>query len=230
LEQILIDYSYDQDRLYLSVHELNQGTNGSYNKVYVYNNANNNWEPETVIETQFNDFINGNIVVSGNNLLIGYSNYYLQMGRKFPVFYYKKIENEWQMQTSFYGEGQAGLDDYLGNSISLQGSNFVMGAFNEGVINNGKAYAFNLENLSTTSFEKSDISIFPNPTASIITIQNNTLNQPKNYELFSISGKLLQSSSLENNTISLENCQSGLYFLKIGFDNGLFETHKIIKK
>lgn len=229
LEQNIKDFSFDGEKLYISVHELNSGTE-SVNNVHIYNRVNNSWEYETILPMDFNDFIIGKIAVSGNNMLVGYDGYVLNMSRKFPVFYYKKIENEWQMQTYFYGEGEELMDDQLGNSISLQGSNFVMGAFNEGFINYGKAYAFNLENLSTTSFEKSEISIFPNPTISTITIQNNSLNQPKSYELFSITGKLLQSSSLENTTISLENFQSGLYFVKIGLDNGLFETHKIIKK
>ena len=229
LEKNIKDFSFDGQRLYLSIHELDSGT-GSINNLYIYNRVNNTWEYETILPMDFNDFVIGKINVSENNMLVGYDEYVLNFSRKFPVFYYKKIENEWQMQTYFYGEGQAGMDDRLGNSISLQGSNFVLGAFNEGVINSGKAYAFNLENLSTTSFQKNEVSIFPNPTESTIMIQNNSLNQPKNYELFSLTGKLLQSSSLENNTISLENFQSGLYFLKIGFDNGLFETHKIIKK
>jgi hypothetical protein len=230
LEQNIKDFSFDGQRLFITSNELDAGTDESNNNIHIYSRVNNSWEQETIVNVDFEDFIIGKIAVSGNNLLVGYDGYFLQMSRKFPVFYYKKIENEWQMQTYFYGEGQAGLDDRLGNSISLQGSNFVLGAFNEGVINSGKAYTFNLENLSTTSFEKSEISIFPNPTTSTITIQNSSLIHPKNYELFSVTGKILQSSSLENNTISLENFQSGLYFLKIGFDNGLFEIHKIIKK
>ena len=228
LEQNIKDFSVDGQKLYLSIHELNAGTE-SENNVHIYNRVNNSWELETVLNLDFNDFVIGKIAVSENNLVVGYDAYYLQMSRKFPVVYYKKIENEWQMQTYFYGEGQSNMDDYFGNSISIQGPNLLIGAYLEG-ISNGKAYAFNLENLSTTSFEKSAISVFPNPTVSTITIQNNSLIQPKNYELFSVSGKLLQSSSLENNTISLENFQSGIYFLKIGFDNELFETHKIIKK
>ena len=229
LEKNIKDFSFDGQRLYLSIHELDSGT-GSINNLYIYDRVNNTWEYETILPMDFNDFVIGKINVSENNMLVGYDEYVLNFSRKFPVFYYKKIENEWQMQTFFYGEGQAGMDDRLGNSISLQGSNFVLGAFNEGVINSGKAYAFNLENLSLNSFEKSEITIFPNPTTSTITVQNNSLIQQKSYELFSVTGKLLQSSSLENSTISLENFQSGLYFLKINFDSGLFETHKIIKK
>ena len=230
LEQNIKDFTVEAQQLFITSNELDAGTSESNNNIHIYSQVNNSWEQEAILNVDFDDFVIGKIAVSGNNMLVGYDGYYLQMSRKFPVFYYKKIENEWQMQTFFYGEGQAGMDDRLGNSISLQGSNFVLGAFNEGVINSGKAYPFNLENLNSPSFEKSHISIFPNPTESTIMIQNNSLNQPKNYELFSLTGKLLQSYSLENNTISLENFQSGLYFLKIGFDNGLFETHKIIKK
>ncbi|PKP17803.1 MAG: hypothetical protein CVU07_03325 [Bacteroidetes bacterium HGW-Bacteroidetes-23] len=227
LEENSKDFSLENQQLYITTLAM---TTEFTNRLYILNRVNNSWEQETILTMDFQDFQIGKVEVSGENMLIGYESYTLQMSRKFPVFYYKKVENEWQMQTYFYGEGQAGMDDRLGNSISLQGSNLVMGAYTEGPISNGKAYAFNLENLSTPSFEKSDISIFPNPTTSTITVQNSSLIQPKRYELFSITGKLLQSSSLENNTISLEKFQSGIYFLKIGFDNGLFETHKIIKK
>jgi hypothetical protein len=227
LEENSKDFSLENQQLYITTLAM---TTEFTNRLYILNRVNNSWEQETILTMDFQDFQIGKVEVSGENMLIGYESYTLQMSRKFPVFYYKKVENEWQMQTYFYGEGQAGMDDRLGNSISLQGSNLVMGAYTEGPISNGKAYAFNLENLSTPSFEKSDISVFPNPTTSTITVQNSSLIQPKSYELFSITGKLLQSSSLENNTISLEKFQSGIYFLKIGFDNGLFETHKIIKK
>lgn len=228
LEKNIKDFSFDGQRLYLSIHELGSGTE-SVNNIHIYNRLNNSWEHETILPMDFNDFVIGKITVSGNNMLVGYDGYVLNFSRKFPVFYYKKIENEWQMQTYFYGEGQVGLDDFFGNSISVQGSNVLIGAYHE-EISTGKAYAFDLENLNIRSFEKSDISVFPNPTPSTITVQNSSLIQPKSYELFNITGKLLQSSSLENNTISLENFHAGLYFLKIGFDNGLFETHKIIKK
>lgn len=230
LEQILIDFSYDQNRLYLSVHELNEGTNGSYNKIYIYNNVNNNWEPETAIETQFNDFINGNIVVSGNNLLLGYSSYYLQMGRKFPVFFYKKIEGLWQLLTNFYGEGEFNMDDRLGNSISMFESNVVIGAFIEGGINTGKAYFLNLENLSTTSFSRENTIIYPNPTSSIITVKNNGSSEMKSFEIYSVTGKKIKHDSLTNNSISMENLPSGIYFLKLYFDNDRIENHKIIKQ
>lgn len=227
LEENSKDFSLENQQLFITTLAM---TTEFTNRLYILNRVNNSWEQENILTMDFQDFQIGKVAVSGENMLIGYESYTLQISRKFPVFYYKKVDNEWQMQTYFYGEGQAGMDDRLGNSISLQGSNFVMGAYTEGPISNGKAYVFNLENLSTPSFEKSEISIFPNPTISTITIQNNSLNQPKSYELFSITGKLLQSSSLENNTISLEKFQSGIYFLKIGFNNGLFETHKIIKK
>ena len=48
-------------------------------------------------------------------------------------------------------------------------------------------------------------------------------------ELFSMTGKVLLSTSGNTSTLSLENFQSGIYLLKITSENGTFETHKIIK-
>lgn len=230
LEQNVTDFSFDGQRLFISIYGLSPSGSDSVNHVYILNRVNNSWQSESILPMDFNDFVIGKIAVSGNNLLVGYDSYILNMSRKFPVFYYKRIENEWQMQTYFYGEGQDLMDDRLGNSISIQGSNVVMGAYTEGFLNHGKAYTFNLENLSTTLFEKNDITVFPNPTLSTVTVQNNSSNQLKSYELFSITGKLLQSALLSNNTISLENLQSGIYLLKISYANDLSETYKIIKK
>ena len=200
------------------------------NKVYILNRVNNSWVNESILPMNFDDFVIGKIAVSGNNMLVGYEFYFLQLSRKFPVFYYKKIENEWQMQTYFYGEGHSNMADNLGNSISMFESNVVLGAYNEGGINTGNAYSINLENLSIPTFDKNVISIYPNPTNNSITIENQSSNQVGRYELFSITGKLLYSVSNQFSTLSLDHFQSGIYLLKISFENDSYETHKIIKK
>lgn len=227
LEENIKDFSFDGQKLYITAIQM---SSQFLNKVYILNRVNNSWVNESILPMNFDDFVIGKIAVSGNNMLVGYEFYFLQLSRKFPVFYYKKIENEWQMQTYFYGEGQSNMDDYLGNSISMFESNVVLGAYNEGGINTGKAYSINLENLSIPTFDKNVISIYPNPTNNSITIENQSSNQVGRYELFSITGKLLYSVSNQFSTLSLDHFQSGIYLLKISFENDSYETHKIIKK
>ena len=202
----------------------------SENKVIIYNRLNTNWQFDTDIPMNYYDFINGNIIASGDNLVVCFKDYHLQIERKFPVYYYKKIGEQWQLQTYFLGEGQMNMDDRLGNSISLFESNLVIGANREGVINTGKAYYFNLENLSTPTFHKENFTLFPNPTSSIVTIKSNDSSEVKSYELYSVTGKKINPISMENNTISLEDLPTGIYFLKLYFNNDRIENHKIMKQ
>jgi hypothetical protein len=229
LEQMIFDFTYDQQRLFISVHEWNSGINNFENKVYIYNQMNNSWEFDSFILANYNDFIIGNVAVSGDNLLIGFSNYYLQLARKFPVFYYKKIENEWQMQTNLFGEGQFGMDDYLGNSISMFESNAVIGAPNEGIINSGKAYVFDLETLSSTQFDKKSVIIYPNPTADELHFENLSPFSIENIDVISTLGKVVQSIKSATSSISLQSLPTGLYLIRVQFDNGIIETYKVSK-
>lgn len=229
LEQIIFDFTYDQQRLFISVHELNSGANNLENKVYIYNQMNNSWEFDSFILANYNNFIIGNVAVSGDNMLVGFSNYYLQLARKFPVYYYKKIENEWQMQTYFNGEGQSNMDDYLGNSISMFESNVVIGAPYEGIINSGKAYVFDLETLSTTQFDKKSVIIYPNPTADELHFENRSPFSIENIDIISTLGKVVQSIKSTTSSISLQSLPTGLYLIRVQFDNGIIETYKVSK-
>ncbi len=229
LEQNIVDFSLDQNRLFISSNILINGTN-SENKVLIYSRLNNNWLFDSDIPTNYNDFINGNIIASGDNLVVCFKDYHFQIERKFPVYYFKKIESVWQLQTYFLGEGQMNMDDRLGNSISMYESNVVIGAYTEGGLNTGKAYFLNLENLSTPSFSRENTIIYPNPTSSIITVKNNGSSEMKSFEIYSVTGKKIKHDSLTNNSISMENLPSGIYFLKLFFDNDRIENHKIMKQ
>ena len=227
LEYDIKDFMIDGNRLYITaVSPLNPTDNG----VLILNRVTNNWVYEPGIDVNYNDFIVGKIAVSGTHMLVGHENYFLQIERKFPVRYYKKISNNWVFQTLLYGEGPINDDDKFGNAIALQDAEVLIGATNEGLLPFGKAYNYNLNLLSVPNFEKNIFSIYPNPTTNTITIENNSLfTSIPRLELYSMTGKMLLSTSTETSTLSLENFQSGIYLLKITSENGTFETHKIIK-
>lgn len=235
LEEIISDFTFDGEHIYITSKLYTPGN--FINKISILIRTNNIWNIEATIPISVatipilsDDYISGKIQVSENNMLVGFRGYILAFSRKSPVIYYKKINNEWVYQTLLYGEGPYGIDDYFGLSISLQSSNCLIGAPYEGYINQGKAYATNLENLSIPTFNKNVISIYPNPTNNSIAIENQSSNQVERYELFSITGKLLYSVSNQFSTLSLDHFQSGIYLLKISFENGSYESHKIIKK
>lgn len=227
LEYDVRDFVIDGNRLYITaVSPLNPTDNA----VVIRNRVNNDWVPEPGIDVNFNDFIVGKIGVSGNHMLVGYGIYILQQERKFPVRYFKKVANSWVFQTNLFGDGPITIDDKLGNAISMQDAEVLIGAPEKGVLpTTGKAYNYNLNLLSVQSLEENSFSIYPNPTNGLISIENKNFNSIQRIELFSSTGKLLLNTSFETNTLSLENFQSGIYLLKITSENGSFETHKITK-
>ena len=75
-----------------------------------------------------------------------------------------------------------------------------------------------------------DVSIYPNPTASDVTLDLSGLNA-RTVELFSMSGQLLRTvvPTDETMTLSLSEYAAGVYFVRIQTDNGI-TTQKIVKK
>lgn len=73
--------------------------------------------------------------------------------------------------------------------------------------------------------EKSSFKIFPNPTNSIIYLNDSF----KYIEVYDFSGKLI--NSLKNkNKIDLQHFNNGVYFIKVINENGEIITRKVIKK
>ena len=87
--------------------------------------------------------------------------------------------------------------------------------------------------IQTISESTNDIQIWPNPTTDILHIQLfDGENQDYTYQLFDLTGKLLQGGRLTDNNaeIDVRNQTSGVYFLRI--ENSLHQTQtvKFIKK
>ncbi|SDG86931.1 Por secretion system C-terminal sorting domain-containing protein [Psychroflexus sediminis] len=84
------------------------------------------------------------------------------------------------------------------------------------------------ENLSSDDSSFAELSVYPNPVSSSLTVETNSTDE-LNLSLFDIRGKQIYSVKMsENKTIDLEAISSGMYFLKI--NNGVKSiTKKIIK-
>jgi opacity protein-like surface antigen len=80
-----------------------------------------------------------------------------------------------------------------------------------------------------------NLSAYPNPTTNYLMLQIDASaalsNQPMSYQLYDISGKLLESNTIVANstTIKMEQLATGSYFLKVSQNNTLVKTFKIIK-
>jgi len=79
-------------------------------------------------------------------------------------------------------------------------------------------------------------SAYPNPTTDFLTLKvdaSTTLSiQSMSYQLFDISGKLLENKKLTSNetTITMENRVASIYFLKVTDNQQEIKTFKIIKQ
>lgn len=74
-----------------------------------------------------------------------------------------------------------------------------------------------------------EINIYPNPVKDYLVVESNTLNVEK-VEVYSVTGKLLVSQSLNKNTnnIDFSSFSSGLYLVKIASDKGTL-VKRIVK-
>lgn len=76
------------------------------------------------------------------------------------------------------------------------------------------------------------VSTFPNPTTDFITLKvANYDNENLSYQLYDISGKLLENKKISGNEtpISMENLVPAIYFLKVINNHQEIKTFKIVK-
>jgi len=198
-------------------------------KVSIYDWTAGNWNLSSSFSiTNFQDQKSNRLEVSNDNMFIGSSEYILQMQRKFPLRHYKKVSGNWLYQNAYYGNG--GADDYFGAEIELSGNNLIIGAPSEGtILSSGQAYYLDLL-LSNEEFKTAQTIAYPNPTKDFIYFQNKNLQNINSVDIYSITGKLLLSKTGNLDKLSLQDLSSGIYFLKINFDNNSNQTLKIIKE
>ncbi len=75
-----------------------------------------------------------------------------------------------------------------------------------------------ISTLSSDAFEKTGISIYPNPTADVITINNLYFTENTKYNIVSVTGQIVQSGEITNASerIDISTLNSSIYFLTIG--------------
>lgn len=125
-----------------------------------------------------------------------------------------------------YGDGIAGAFGI--GSYSILSNGVVISGVQGGEFGASDARSFGVANpLNVNDFTKNLISISPNPSKGIITINTeNTLN----LTICDITGKVVFSKNnvINNETINLSSLQNGVYLAKIVTETGVEETKKII--
>ena len=82
-----------------------------------------------------------------------------------------------------------------------------------------------IEMTNTIELEDLNLKIYPNPTSSLVIVEND-FSKPKNFELNSLTGKRILTGVIQSNQqqIDISACPRGIYFLKI--EN---RSYKILK-
>ena len=87
---------------------------------------------------------------------------------------------------------------------------------------------------SITSYDGSDLILYPNPTTSIVTIHLNpeTCNHPLEIQLFDVYGRKLQNVSVtgENTQIDLSHYSTGVYIVKLVNGGKVVAVRKVVKE
>lgn len=83
-----------------------------------------------------------------------------------------------------------------------------------------------IETLSTDTFEKTGISIYPNPASEVITINNINFSENTKYNIVSITGQIVLTGEITtaSQRIDISNLNSSIYILNIGTN-----SFKIVK-
>ncbi len=87
----------------------------------------------------------------------------------------------------------------------------------------------NLITLGVKEFTNDSIILLPNPVSTILTIENNFTNQIESIKIYDVIGKLVFQEKKPNNQLNVSKLSSGLLFVKIESDKGIF-TKKIVKQ
>jgi Secretion system C-terminal sorting domain len=83
------------------------------------------------------------------------------------------------------------------------------------------------------TIDDSNLSIYPNPTSGVITIQIKDRSAPSRILVYDLMGKCVNElkdlSNSEMNFVSLTENSEGVYFVRIEFENGNNKTFRILK-
>lgn len=84
-------------------------------------------------------------------------------------------------------------------------------------------------NLSSETFEKEKISVYPNPSNGIFTIENENIVL---FEIFDLTGKMIKKNTASSSitSIDLTPFETGVYFAKLTNDKNEVSSIKILKK
>jgi hypothetical protein len=192
-------------------------TNGAigYAKVYTWNGT--NWVPkgQTLVSNIGSDFFGTSVAISTDGNIVGVGGL-IGTANNGHARIFKFVGNSWLQQGSdVLGET---VNDQFGRSVGLSANGSILAAgtpYNDGNGNNaGHVRVFENSTLSTSSFTRNTISIYPNPSSDYIEVTG--LTSPDTYIIYSVLGTKISSGTISSNQkIDIQNYSTGVYFLKL---------------
>jgi hypothetical protein len=197
---------------------------------YKYSSDSNSWQQtgETFEGSGVGEYFGYklNLTPDGSKLVLGIYGANDWIG-KAQVFEFKNNENKWK-QLGGDVQGYPASYVYFGTSVSISADGKVLaaGAIPEG--NTGNVYLFQQDDslLSAYTTQKSNFSIYPNPTSDMLYIKSD--KNIKFLSLYDLSGKLIFTTTNQQK-ISLESTRKGIYILQTTFSDKTIISNKIIK-
>lgn len=111
----------------------------------------------------------------------------------------------------------AGTSNTIKNYTFIDNSNISKNAsfYRIKMIDKDEVYTYTETKIVKGSSAKSDFVIFPNPSHGNAKITISDLTEPTEVQLLDVSGRLVKSVTLNNNTTEINNIQIGTYFVRI---------------
>ncbi len=197
--------------------------NGARGAAYIFHNNLGSWEQQAKIQASdgsSGDYFGKNVSISGDYILIGSQRHDLSRTDEGAAYLFVKNDNSWT-QTRQFTASDAGDTDMFGYYTAIDGDYALISS----VQGNGKVYVFAPDGANTQNLTD-NITIFPNPANSFIKVKAKN-HEIKNIKLTGLSGNVIFTST--KNTIDISKLASGIYFIEVETNNGVF-MQKIVKK
>ena len=112
--------------------------------------------------------------------------------------------------------------------VSDYGNNSIKRITEASTISNRVPVNVDVTTLSTSTFDKNNFTIYPNPTSGLFTIKTNEALQ---VEVYDVTGRLILKDYLQTTkTLSIERQEAGMYLINIKNKFDQVSTFKIIKQ
>ncbi len=200
-------------------------SSGSSGAVYLFKRDGENWEEETKIHTSNggqDDFFGHSVLINNDFIVVGASKDDDNGYNCGSVYIYHKNEDEWEEKAKLV-PNEIDEQDRFGYSLALFENDLVIGAIGDNTNGqiSGAVYVVDFDQVVSIDElnECHEISIFPNPVKTRLSIQKLCESTIRNIVLFDLFGKKVYESGFENDQIELPILVKGIYFLEIEFDD-----------